>query len=109
MLLLAEWGNYTFSDRGGWGFVEYLLKGRWRQLWLALAALQPNRTGRSLGGFSRTVLLPLPAGRLWRLAQDGHCRRWASRIAGSDAAAVIRNTVDRFGSGAAAQGLRIAA
>jgi asparagine synthase (glutamine-hydrolysing) len=37
LLLLAEWGNFTFSDKGDWGFVEYLLKGRWRQLWRALA------------------------------------------------------------------------
>jgi asparagine synthase (glutamine-hydrolysing) len=36
MLLLAEWGNLTFSDRGESGFVEYFLKGKWRQLWLAL-------------------------------------------------------------------------
>lgn len=35
-LLLAEWGNLTFSDKGDAGFVEFLLKGRWRQLWLAL-------------------------------------------------------------------------
>ncbi|MGH8525323.1 MAG: asparagine synthase-related protein, partial [Gammaproteobacteria bacterium] len=29
VLLLAEWGNFTFSDKGEWGFVEYFLKGRW--------------------------------------------------------------------------------
>ncbi len=33
----SDWGNYAFSDKGYWGFVEYLLHGRWRQLWLALA------------------------------------------------------------------------
>ena len=27
VLLLAEWGNFTFSDKGDWGFVEYLLNG----------------------------------------------------------------------------------
>lgn len=36
VLLLADWGNLTFSDKGECGFVEYLLTGRWRQLWLAL-------------------------------------------------------------------------
>lgn len=35
VLLLAEWGNYTFSDKGDWAFVEYFLKGRWKQLWQA--------------------------------------------------------------------------
>ena len=40
VLLLAEWGNYTFSERGDWAFVEYLLKGQWRQLWLALARIR---------------------------------------------------------------------
>jgi asparagine synthase (glutamine-hydrolysing) len=37
VLLLAEWGNLTFSDRGDSGYVEYFLKGRWIQLWKALA------------------------------------------------------------------------
>ena len=37
VLLLAEWGDWTFSDRGDCAYVEYLLKGHWRQWWLALA------------------------------------------------------------------------
>jgi len=36
VLLLADSGNRTFSDKGDCGFVEYFLKGRWHQLWLAL-------------------------------------------------------------------------
>ena len=36
LLLMADSGNRTFSDKGEAGFVEYFLKGRWRQLWLAL-------------------------------------------------------------------------
>ena len=68
VLLLAEWGNWTFSDKGDWGFVEYLLTGKWRQLWLGLKHLRhddrpiPVRFAlRSLSAF-----LPTP---LWRLGK----------------------------------------
>jgi len=40
LILLAEWGNFTFSDKGDWGFIEYLFNGKWRQLWLALTRLR---------------------------------------------------------------------
>ena len=66
VLLLGEWGNFTFSDKGDWGFVEYLLKGRWRQLWLALTR-QPNQHRSLLWRFfARTILALLPNS-LWRL------------------------------------------
>jgi asparagine synthase (glutamine-hydrolysing) len=68
VLLLAEWGNYTFSDRGDWGFVEYLLKGKWRQLWRALGGIRHD--DRSIGMRflvrSLSAFLPLP---LWRFAK----------------------------------------
>ncbi|MCP5386320.1 MAG: hypothetical protein H6916_05820 [Novosphingobium sp.] len=35
-ILMGDFGNYTFSTEGYWGFVEYFLTGRWRQLYLAL-------------------------------------------------------------------------
>jgi asparagine synthase (glutamine-hydrolysing) len=66
LLLLSEWGNLTFSDTGVWAFPEYLVKGRWRQLWLALR----NHAGRDrsllwrLGALSLLPFLPEP---LWRL------------------------------------------
>ncbi|MEO6581920.1 MAG: asparagine synthase-related protein [Sphingomicrobium sp.] len=68
LLLLAEWGNYTFSDKGDWGFVEYLLTGRWRQLWLALAGLKHD--GRSFISrlLARSVLALLPT-QVWRLVR----------------------------------------
>ncbi len=65
LLLLAEWGNLTFSDSGVWAFPEYLLSGRWRQLWLALR----NHAGRDrsllwrLGALS---VLPFLPDRMWR-------------------------------------------
>lgn len=62
LLLLAEWGNATFSDRGECGFVEYLLTGRWRQLWLALTR-PPMHDGSILRRFvarSLAALLPNP-------------------------------------------------
>lgn len=64
VLLLAEWGNYTFSDKGDWGYVEYFLKGRWRQLWRALRS--PRLKGPLWHRFiARTASALLPD-RLWR-------------------------------------------
>ena len=62
VLLLADWGNVTFSDRGETGFVEYLLTGQWRQLWLALRR-PPIHHGSILRRFaSRTLAALLPVG-----------------------------------------------
>ena len=68
LLMLAEWGNFTFSDKGDWGFVEYLLKGRWRQLWLALAR-QPNQHRSLLWRFLARIVLALLPDRLWALVK----------------------------------------
>lgn len=65
VLLLAEWGNFTFSDKGDWAFVEYLLKGRWRQLWLALKHW-PNDRRSMLRKFLVRCLVPLLPDGLWR-------------------------------------------
>jgi asparagine synthase (glutamine-hydrolysing) len=64
-LLLAEWGNLTFSDKGDCGFVEYLLTGRWRQLWLALT-VPPLHSGSLLRRFSSRCLAALLPNGLWR-------------------------------------------
>ena len=65
LLLLAEWGNYTFSDKGEWGYVEYFLTGKWRQLWLALSRIQTD--GRSVfGRFLVRCILPLMPHAIWR-------------------------------------------
>lgn len=68
VLLLAEWGNYTFSDKGDWGFVEYLLKGRWRQLWMALARLKHDGRPFLSRLLARSVLGLMPDP-VWRLAR----------------------------------------
>lgn len=65
LLLLAEWGNYTFSDKGDWGFVEYLLKGRWRQLWLSWTRPTSLDGGALKQSVARTATAFLPD-RLWR-------------------------------------------
>jgi asparagine synthase (glutamine-hydrolysing) len=68
VLLLAEWGNYTFSDRGEWGYVEYFLTGKWRQLWRALSRI--NNDDRSVPArFLLRCIMPLLPNRLWRLAK----------------------------------------
>jgi asparagine synthase (glutamine-hydrolysing) len=68
ILLLAEWGNYTFSDKGDWGFVEYLLKGKWRQLWLALRRLRNDDRPIAVRFLARTVSALLPSS-LWRMTK----------------------------------------
>jgi asparagine synthase (glutamine-hydrolysing) len=68
LLLVSDWGNNAFSDKGYWGFVEYLLTGRWRQLWLALKTF-PVQNRSMLWRFVAQSLLPLLPDRLWRLAR----------------------------------------
>jgi asparagine synthase (glutamine-hydrolysing) len=65
VLLLAEWGNYTFSDKGEWGYVEYFLTGKWRQLWLALSRID-NDDRSVFGRFLVRCLLPLMPDSVWR-------------------------------------------
>lgn len=63
LLLLADNGNRTFSDKGLNGFVEYFLKGRWRQLWLALTRPAIHQGGMAQRFVVRTLsaFLPLSA------------------------------------------------
>ncbi len=65
-LLLAEWGNFTFSSNGEWGFVEYLLKGRWRQLYRGLKN-HPHDPRSMLRKFVALSLVPLIPNALWPL------------------------------------------
>lgn len=68
VLLVSDWGNNAFSDRGYWAFVEHLLTGRWRQLWLNLRNF-PIQERSMLWRFVAQCLLPLLPNRLWRLAR----------------------------------------
>jgi asparagine synthase (glutamine-hydrolysing) len=67
-LLLAEWGNYTFSDKGDWGFVEYFLTGQWRQLWRAYRRMRHDPRPLPVRFLIRTMaaFLPVP---IWRMAK----------------------------------------
>ena len=68
VMFLAEWGNFTFSDKGEWGYVEYFLTGKWRQVWLALTRI--NNDNRSvLGRFLVRCLLPLMPDFVWKAAR----------------------------------------
>ncbi|MGZ2411607.1 asparagine synthase (glutamine-hydrolyzing) [Sphingomonas sp. F9_3S_D5_B_2] len=69
LLLVSDWGNNAFSDKGYWGFVEYLLKGRWRQLWLALRRF-PIQSRSLMWRFGAQCVLPLLPHRLWRRVRD---------------------------------------
>lgn len=65
VVLGADYGNFTFSAEGGWGFPEYLLRGRWRQL--ARALRHADDDGRTLlRRFLALSVLPLLPDRLWR-------------------------------------------
>jgi asparagine synthase (glutamine-hydrolysing) len=68
LLLVSDWGNNAFSDKGYWGFVEYFLTGRWRQLWLALRKF-PIQDRSMAWRFIAQCILPLLPTRLWRLAR----------------------------------------
>lgn len=68
LLLVSDWGNNAFSDKGYWGYVEYLLTGRWRQLWLALRNF-PIQDRSLLRRFVVQSLLPLLPNRLWKLVR----------------------------------------
>jgi len=68
VLLLAEWGNFTFSDKGTWGYVEYLLTGRWRQLWRAVSRV-PHEHRSLVWRFLSASILPLLPDRAWRFAR----------------------------------------
>lgn len=68
VLLLSEWGNNAFSDKGYWGFVEYFLEGRWRQLRLALKNF-PVQERSMPWRFVAQCILPLLPTRLWRLVR----------------------------------------
>jgi asparagine synthase (glutamine-hydrolysing) len=68
VLLLSEWGNNAFSDKGYWGFVEYFLKGHWRQLRLALRKF-PIQQRSMLWRFVAQCILPLLPTPIWRLTR----------------------------------------
>lgn len=68
LLLVSDWGNNAFSDKGYWGFVEYFLTGRWRELWLALREF-PVQERSMLWRFVAQSILPLLPNRLWSLVR----------------------------------------
>lgn len=68
VLLVSDWGNNAFSDKGYWGFVEYLLTGQWRQLWKALRNF-PVQERSILWRFISHCILPLLPNSMWRLAR----------------------------------------
>ena len=68
VLLLADWGNSTFSDKGIWGLVEYLITGRWRQLRLALARMPSSRRSM-IGRLFAHSILPLLPDSMWHMVR----------------------------------------
>ena len=62
VMLNAGKGNFNISQSGEWGFVEYLQRGRWIQLYRALANVREKTCGfpRRLFSWSVKPLLPLP-------------------------------------------------
>jgi asparagine synthase (glutamine-hydrolysing) len=61
---MGDFGNYTFSAEGNWGFLEYFYRLRWRQLYLALQGLAGDN--RPLHRrFLTSVLMPLLPKRLF--------------------------------------------
>lgn len=61
LMINAGKGNFNISQSGEWGFVEYLVTGRWVQLVRALRNVRHKTSGfpRRLFSFSVKPLLPL--------------------------------------------------
>jgi asparagine synthase (glutamine-hydrolysing) len=69
VLLVSDWGNDTFSNAGHWAYVEYLLTGQFRQLWLALSNASIDE--RSMAWrFIAKCLVPLLPSPLWRFVRN---------------------------------------
>ena len=68
VLLVSEWGNDTLSNGAPWGYVEYLVTGRWRQLWRALKELPGYRPSMAWR-FAAMCIMPLLPTPLWRLVR----------------------------------------
>lgn len=78
-ILLGEFGNLTVSEAGSWGYSEYLLRLRWRQLYQALRHAPGD--DRSLWRrFLSLAVLPLLPERLWYWQQQlrGHPHLYAA-------------------------------
>ena len=73
-VLLGELGNLTVSESGSWGYSEYLLKLRWRQLYRALRTA-PNDDRSLWRRFLALAVLPILPDRLWH---------WQERLRGRD-------------------------
>lgn len=79
VLLFSEFGNNAFSDKGAYGYVEYFLTGRWRQLWRALRRV-PSRRRSIAWRFVAQCILPLLPTSLWRMARRAVFRREQSAL-----------------------------
>lgn len=94
-VLLGEFGNLSISNDGYWGFSEYLLKLRWRQLAMALRD-DPDGERPLWRRFFSLAVLPLLPDRLWHWQQrlrgqpDLYSRFSALRPAYAEASGVIR-------------------
>lgn len=98
LLLTADFGNQTYSNEARWGYVEYLLGLRWRQLWLALRDRpgDDRSTWHKLAALSLLRVLPAPLRRAirdWRHGTRGNLNQLISMLpdaAAADAAARAR-------------------
>ena len=83
LLLTADFGNQTYSNDARWGYVEYLLGLRWRQLWLALRDRpgDDRSTWHKLAALSLLRVLPAPLRRAirdWRHGPRGNLNQLIS-------------------------------
>ena len=68
LMIGAGHGNHNFSSAGDWGFCEYLLEGRWIQLYRALKNVRGRTCGLPRALFSFSIKPLLPARVQWMIA-----------------------------------------
>ena len=79
VILTGDFGNETFSAPGSWAYCEFLLTGRWVQLWRALKAHR-NQTRSMPMRFLSSSVLPLLPGPLQRMSDKFRANRLPGKL-----------------------------
>jgi len=99
-VLLGEFGNLTASADGSWAYSEYLVRLRWKQLWLALRNAPEDRRAM-WRRFLALAVFPLLPDSMWQ---------WQRRVRGVESLYHLASPLRRdyaMKSGVIARGLAV--